>query len=309
MPRRLRIQYPGAIYHVINRGDRREDIFRDDEDRTCFLATLGETCAKTGWHVLAYCLMSNHFHLVVETPQGNLVAGMKWFLGVYTKRFNIRHKWCGHLFAGRYKALLVEGSGDGYLRTACDYVHLNPVRAKLLRRSEPLEHFRWSSYGSYNRSATERPPWLQVQRLFGEHGVTKDNAAGRAQFARQMERRRLEEAGADYETLRRSWCLGSEEFRQDMLAAGADAVGASNYGRDRFETGQEKARRIIAQELKRFKWKEAELKRQPKGHRRKVKIARRLRTETTMTFSWIAQNLHMGSWGYVSNLLKNQAKV
>ncbi len=103
MPRKLRIQYPGAIYHVLNRGDQREDIFKDDQDRKRFLSTLGEACVKTEWQVHAYCLMRNHFHLVIETPQGNLVAGMKWLSGVYTKRFNIRHKLCGHLLAGRCK--------------------------------------------------------------------------------------------------------------------------------------------------------------------------------------------------------------
>jgi REP element-mobilizing transposase RayT len=129
MPRKLRIQYPGAMYHVMNRGDQREAIFRDDDDRQKFLSTLGEACQKTEWQVPAYGLMRNHFHLVLETPQPNLVAGMKRLLRVYTKRYNIRHKLCGHLFAGRYKALVVERSGNGYLRTVCDYVHLNPVRA------------------------------------------------------------------------------------------------------------------------------------------------------------------------------------
>jgi REP element-mobilizing transposase RayT len=86
MARKLRVQYPGAIYHVMNRGDRREPIFRDDLDHRRFLVTLSETCAKTGWQVHAYCLMSNHFHLVIETPQADLVAGMKWFLGTYTSR-------------------------------------------------------------------------------------------------------------------------------------------------------------------------------------------------------------------------------
>ena len=117
MPRKLRLEYEGAIYHVMNRGDRREDIFLDDRDREGFLKALGETCRKTDWQVHAYCLMGNHFHLVVETPQGNLSAGMQWFLGTYTSRFNRRHKLFGHLFSGRYKALIVDGSGDGYLRT------------------------------------------------------------------------------------------------------------------------------------------------------------------------------------------------
>jgi REP element-mobilizing transposase RayT len=97
--RKLRVQYPGAIYHVMNRGDRRETIFVDDEDRELFLETLGEACEKTDWQVHAWCLMSNHFHLVSETPRGNLVVdGRQWFLGVYTNRFNHRHKGLGHLF-------------------------------------------------------------------------------------------------------------------------------------------------------------------------------------------------------------------
>jgi len=93
MARKLRVQYPGAIYHVMNRGDRREPIFNDDADRETFLKTLGQACEKTDWLVHAWCLMSNHFHLVVETPRGNLVEGMKWFLGTYTSRFNRRHKY------------------------------------------------------------------------------------------------------------------------------------------------------------------------------------------------------------------------
>jgi REP element-mobilizing transposase RayT len=104
----------------MNRGDRREPIFRDDVDRCRFLETLAQVCAKTSWQVHAYCLMGNHFHLVLESPLANLVAGMKWFLGTYTSRFNRRHKLLGHLFSGRYKALIVDGSGKGYLRTVCD---------------------------------------------------------------------------------------------------------------------------------------------------------------------------------------------
>src|SRR2546429_638442 len=121
--------------------DRQEPIFQDDADRQRFLETLGETCAKTEWQVHAWCLMGNHFHLVLETPQANLVAGMKWFLGTYTSRFNRRHKLFGHLFSGRYKSLVVDGSSKGYLRTVCDYVHLNPVRAKLLSPEQKLSEY------------------------------------------------------------------------------------------------------------------------------------------------------------------------
>lgn len=98
MPRPLRIQYPGAIYHLMNRGDRREAIFHDDDDRRLCLTTRGEVCAKTGWQWHAWCVMGNHFHLVAETPQPNLVTGMRWFLGTYTGSFNRRHRMSGHLF-------------------------------------------------------------------------------------------------------------------------------------------------------------------------------------------------------------------
>src|SRR5438132_8198755 len=108
MPRKLRVEYPGAIYHVMSRGDRREDIYLNDVDRHDFLKTLAEACEKTGWQVHAYCLMRNHFHLVIETPQPNLVGGMQWLPGTYTSRFNRRHKEFGHLFSGRYKAIVVE---------------------------------------------------------------------------------------------------------------------------------------------------------------------------------------------------------
>ena len=182
MGRKLRVQYPGAIYHVMNRGDQREPIFEDDLDRQRFLQTLGEACAKTDWQVHAWCLMGNHFHLVIETPQPNLVVGMKWFLGTYTSRFNRRHKLFGHLFSGRYKALVVGGSGNGYLKTVCDYVHLNPVRAKLLPSEEPLRAFQWSSFAEYLKAPARRPPWLRVDRLLGEMGIAQDTLGGRRQF-------------------------------------------------------------------------------------------------------------------------------
>jgi REP element-mobilizing transposase RayT len=288
----------------MNRGDQREDIFLDQEDRRCFLATLEQACIKTAWQVHAYCLMSNHFHLVVETPRPNLVAGMKWLSGVYTKRFNIRHKLCGHLLAGRYQALVVEGSGNGYLRTVCDYVHLNPVRAGLLAAEAPLQSYGWSSYPSYLMAPEQRPVWLRVDRLLGEKGIPRDSEAGRQQLALEMERRRAEEAATDHTQIRRSWFLGSETFRQELLAAATQRVGPSQYGSERHETEQQKAERIVAGELAAWGWTEWELEARSKGHPQKVKLASRLRMETTLSLKEIAARLHMGSWTYVSNLLR-----
>src|SRR5436190_19472442 len=161
--------------------------------------------------------MNNHFQLVVETPEGNLVAGMKWFLGTYTGRFNRRHKVFGHLFSGRYKALMVDGSGNGYLKTVCDYVHLNPVRAHLISADQPLRAYVWSSFPEYLKAARQRPAWLRVDRLLGETGIPQDTIAGRRQFELRIEERRAQETGEEWKELRRSWCLGNAAFRQELL--------------------------------------------------------------------------------------------
>ncbi len=299
MPRQLRIEYVGAIYHLMNRGDRREPIFGDDADRKRFLETLGEVCAKTDWQVHAFCLMTNHFHLVVETPNANLVAGMQWFLGTYTSRFNRRHKFCGHLFSGRYKSLLVDGSSDGYLRTVCDYVHLNPVRAKLLSLDQKLSEYPWSSYVFYLKPTGRRPSWLRVDRLFGEMRIPRDSVAGRQQL-----QRRARETGQEWKCLRRGWYLGEEKFRLELLEQVRTTVGTNHDRGQRRESAEEKAEQIVQGELRKMGWPEHALSERAKGDAGKVRIARRLRRETTMTLAWIAQRLAMGTAGYITNRLR-----
>jgi putative transposase len=301
--RKLRIQYAGAIYHVMSRGDRREAIFREDADRRLFLETLGQACAKTDWQVHAYCLMGNHFHLVIETPKANLVAGMKWFLGNYTSRFNRKHKQFGHLFSGRYKSLVVDGSGNGYLKTVCDYVHLNPARAKLLGKEERLRTYRWSSYGEYLKSPKRRLGWLRVDRVLGEMGIPKDSEAGRQEFAKRMELRRREDEPEEWKRLRRGWCLGDEAFRKELIEAMEPRLGAEHYGEERRASEQGKAERVLREELKRRRWTEAQLKERRKGDAEKIKIARRLREETTMTLGWTADRLRMGTRTHLAHLL------
>ncbi len=304
MPRQLRIQYEGAIYHLMNRGDRREEIFRDDEDRENFLQTLGVACEKTGWRVHAYCLMSNHFHLVVETPRANLVPGMKWLLGTYTMRFNRRHKLPGHLFAGRYKSLLIDETKANYLRAVCDYVHLNPVRAKLLPRQERLEKYVWSSYPSYLRSARQRKPWLRCDRLLGEHGLIKESRRSRLEFARRMQDRCLEAEDPSAEPIRRGWCFGAEDFvarLQDRLQKSASE---HHHSVERRQTDQQKAEKILRAGLPEIGWSDQELGIRRKSDPNKVMLARRLRSQTAVSLKWIAQRLKMGSWTHVSNLLR-----
>jgi hypothetical protein len=145
--------------------------------------------------------------------------------------------------------------------------------------------------------------WLRVDRLLGEKGIPRDSLAGRQQFAALIERRRAEESTANYEQLRRDWILGSEEFRQELLAAASGQVGPNHYGAQRQETSAQKAERLLQLELDRLGWSQQDLQRRRKGDPRKVMLARRLREQTTMSLKWIAHRLHMGSWTYVSNLL------
>ena len=141
MARPLRVEFPGALYHLTARGNARGAIFLDDEDRQGFLSVLGSVIDRFGWICHAYCLMGNHYHLMVETPSANLSKGARQLNGVYTQRFNRRHRRVGHLLQGRYKAILVER--DSYLLELCRYIVLNPVRAGTVRRAGD---YRWSSY-------------------------------------------------------------------------------------------------------------------------------------------------------------------
>src|SRR5271168_3635592 len=174
MARPLRIEYAGAVYHVMARGNQGQAIFRDDQDRQRFLETLGEACEKTGWRIDAYVLMGNHYHLLVETPEGNLVAGMKWLQGIYTQRFNGRHAVFGHLFQGRYKAIVIDGKEPGYFEVVGSYIHLNRARAGLIRIGrEPLKRYRWSSYPAYVSRSVPATPWLCRERVLAASGLAE----------------------------------------------------------------------------------------------------------------------------------------
>jgi putative transposase len=306
MPRKPRVEYPGAIYHVMSRGDQREDIFLCDVDRYDFLKALSEACRKTSWQVHAFCLMRNHYHLVLETPNPNLVVGMAWLQSTYTIRFNNRHNLTGHVLSGRYKAQLVEGSGSGYLRTACDYVHLNPVRAHLLEADERLLSYPWSSFPLYLGGPKHRPDWLRTDTLLGEHGIQGDTPTGRLEFERRLEHRRLEEADEEkLAAFRSAWCLGGESFRKECLEQMEGRLGDNHPGEIRRETAEAKAERLIAEELSRLGWGQEDLVTHAKSDPRKLAIAARLRQETTLSIKQIAERLQLGKpKGAKSNLQK-----
>jgi putative transposase len=283
------------MYHVMSRGDQRDDIFLVDIDRHDFIKTLAEACQKTGWQVHAYCLMRNHYHLVLETPNANLVSGMAWLQSTYTIRLNNRHRLTGHVLSGRYKAQMVDGSGNGYLRAVCDYVHLNPIRAKLLAPEDRLLAYPWSSFPLYLSAAEHRPRWLRADRLLGEHGIQHDTPAGRQQFERQLERRRLEEVNEEaLEEFRQAWCIGAEAFRRECLQRMEDKLGENHPGQTRLETAQAKADRIVTEELARLHWTPDDLLARQRSDPAKLALAARLRQETTLSLKEIAERLHLG---------------
>ena len=164
MARPLRLELPGALYHVTSRGDRQEDIYLNDSDRQRWLNLLGEVCARHNWLCHAYCLMDNHFHIVIETVDGNLSAGMRQLNGVYTQWHNRAHGRVGHVFQGRFKAIIVQR--QAYLLELARYVVLNPVRAGICKLPE---QWVWSSYLA-TAGLAPRPDWLHTDWLLSQFG-------------------------------------------------------------------------------------------------------------------------------------------
>jgi REP element-mobilizing transposase RayT len=170
MARPLRLELAGALYHVTSRGNGREDIYISDADRLAWLETLEQVCARFNWVCHAWCQMSNHYHLVIETPDANLSKGMRQLNGVYTQCFNRAHQRVGHVFQGRFKAILVEK--DGYLLELARYVVLNPLRARMVRR---LEQWPWSSYPA-TCGQVAKPDWLQTDFVLSQFAVQRSRA-------------------------------------------------------------------------------------------------------------------------------------
>jgi len=165
MARPLRLQFPNALYHVTSRGNARQKIVRHDADRQAWLAALAQVVTRFGWRCYAYWLMNNHYHLLVETPSPNLAQGMRQLNGPYTQGFNRRHRQVGHVFQGRYKAILVER--EAHFLALCRYVVLNPVRARLVAQPED---WAWSSYRA-TAGLAEGPPYLTVEGIWEQFGA------------------------------------------------------------------------------------------------------------------------------------------
>lgn len=208
MARPLRLEHPGALWHVTARGNERSDVFRDDADRREFLAVLGRTVTIYGWRLHAYVLMGNHYHLVVETPEPTLSRGMRDLNGVTTQRFNRRHGRAGHLFEGRFKAILLER--EAHLLEVLRYVVLNPVRAGLARSAAAWP---WSSYRA-TAGLVEAPEWLETDWTLEQFG--RRPAEARRRYAAFVADGRGAAAYEPWGQLRGQVFLGSEAFVREV---------------------------------------------------------------------------------------------
>jgi len=206
MTRPLRIEFSGALYHVTSRGDRQEDIYLDDEDRTAYLDILKKVCERFNWVVHGYCLMSNHYHLLIETPDSNLSQGMRQLNGVYTQSFNRRHKRVGHVYQGRFKAILVQK--ETYLLELSRYIVLNPVRAEMVRSAKDWP---WSSYRA-TAGLTEPADFLHVDWILSVFAKRKTLASQRYRaFVTEGKKQ-----PKPWSALKNQVFLGSDDFVDEM---------------------------------------------------------------------------------------------
>lgn len=295
MPRKLRLEFPGAIYHVINRGNYRRWIFADDPTKAAFESCLFEACARSRWLVHAFVIMGNHFHLAVETPEGNLVAGMQWLQSTFANRFNRFRSEHGHLFQARYKSLLVEAGTA--LGQVCNYLHLNPVRGGIVAAPD-LQRYRYSSYW-YLHHPLARPRFLLSTTALAEAGALADTPAGRRSYGDFLSWQATEgPAGknAAYATLSRGWAPGTAEFKAQLI----DRHGMSDECRAWGTIG--------AREVREHRWRQdvtralaalgktvADARRDKKSAHWKLAIAAWMKTYSQARTEWLADTLFLGA--------------
>lgn len=303
MARKLRLEYPGACYHVINRGNYRADIFSTEGEKMAFEACLFEACAKSGWVLHAFVIMRNHYHLALETPEGNLVSGMQWLQATFANRYNKLRSEHGHLFQGRYKALLVEEGGP--LGLVCHYLHLNPVRAGVLP-VERLTTYRYSSYW-YMWQPKMRPPFLRFETTLAEAGCLSDVPAGWNSYADHLAWQMAEgPAGKSkaYVSMSKGWVLGSVSFKRTLMQDHAlAALSRAWESRGAQEIREQAWEALFQQTLKTLGRRESELRVGPKSAPWKVAVATYLKERTQASNPWLAQRLGIQRSGYVSRLV------
>ncbi len=312
MARKLRLEYPGALYHVLNRGNYRAWIFETEGAKVAFEKCLFEACERAGWILHAYAIMGNHFHLALETPEPNLSEGMRWLGSVFALRFNRFRKESGALFQGRYKSILVED----FERMAwlCHYVHLNPVRAGIVD-VKALKDYRWGSM-RWLRHPKTRPSFLSFEACLSGAGDLADNGRGWKKYEEYLAWLAEDEPRMKamlFNRMSKGWAMGSKAFKESLIADEKRAAAAIELG-----CGE-------AAEMREMAWSAGlkaamdALGKRPEDADEgamsedwKVAVAGALKTQHLCRNGWIAKRLKMGTvYGvsrYVSQMLRGERK-
>jgi len=321
MARPLRLEFPHAFYHVINRGNYRRFLFTGKGAAEAFVRALGEAAERFGWKIHAYVVMGNHFHIAVELTEPNLSKGMQWLQGTWIRRYNTLRRLVGRPFQDRYKALLTE-PGEHFLR-ACDYIHLNPCRAGLV----PLDHagdYAWSSLAVFKKAAS-RPAWLVPTTVLSSAGGLQDSAEGWASYEQLLAART--ETDKDKRELHRSklsrgWCVGSDAFKS-LMSAKAKEKGM-DLRAERFRGIEPE----VYQEQRELQWEdtlrtfahgnEIDLEKlgPKKSDSHKALLAALMKQTTSVSNAWLARRLKMGAPASASQFARryrsnpeNEAKI
>lgn len=306
MARKVRVEYAGAFYHVINRGNYRTWIFETAGTRRSFIKCLNEVCQAKGWRVHAWCLMSNHYHLLIETPESNLVAGMRWLQSTFANRFNRYRKENGHVFQGRYKALLLDGEAIG---AVCHYIHLNPVRAGLID-AEKLEGFADSSF---HQLWHPRKRWS-----FGVYDTCLESAGGLADKpkGRRLYRDYLqwltnddaEQKRLGFAKMTRGWAKGSNDFKKAVLEDIKDKKLLAVKEHETVELREFAWERSLQAGLVVLEKSWDDVFASRKGADWKIALARHLRECHLVPHRWIADHLKMGEASSVQSWVSRHRK-
>jgi putative transposase len=297
------------------RGDGGKRIFEDKHDHECFLHYLSDTCESHGWLIHAWVLMGNHFHLLLETPEPNLVSGMRYLMSHFSQNWNYRRQRRGHVFQGRYKAIPVSGErapDASYFRIVADYIHLNPARAGIAGGNKgKLTDYVWSSLPHYQRG--KGPQWLRMERVWQAFSLDQ-KSRGRAAYVEYLEKRALEAKGAVSDdamrALRRGWYLGEDTFKDKLMNLLDEATSklkrkkSSISGAAQSQHNEHEAENIIQRCTQAWGMQpeQAAMEALKKADERKVKIAALLRQKTSVKNLWIAERLSMGDGSRVSRL-------
>jgi putative transposase len=293
MGRKVRLEYAGACYHVISRGNYKSWIFETEGARKSFRRCLVQVCQAKGWHLHAWCLMSNHYHLLLETPESNLVEGMKWLQGTFASRFNRFRKESGHVFQGRYKAIIVDGDALG---PVAHYIHLNPVRAGIVEAQQLYTY----ADSSFHQFWYPRCRWsfARMDLFLDAAGGLTDTLSGRKLYrdylawlsADDSEQKRL-----GFERMCRGWIKGAKEFKKAIMEDSGDLAAIWGMESEANEIKELRWEKALCQSLSALGKSEADLVKDGIRENWKLALGCYLHEHSLIAYRWLAERLHAGA--------------